>query len=515
MTDATQVPHNAGAAVMERLWAECGAADDAINAGYEALGVRAEDDSSNATTIRFTDVTLRDGQQQRTNEVTPEQRLEVFDQIVATGVDRIETGHLGNQEDREFAAALVGHIAQQEKADERYGRVKLQVLFGSQENLIQQGSDSLRQAFQRHYGDNWQEAMTDKVVVHVYDRIDPNLIGTANNIYTPEQSAARIHTAAQHATGRGFKHFSVSAEAATAVRPEDAVQFYRFLNQALLDSGAETVNDNLANTYGYAPHENWNAAVLTVFNQAVKHGFGGNVTTSIHAHNDTEAAADFAMAAAVGGFDRVESTHIGMGERSGNVASVTFMARILEQARHRVIAEERPGIQESRIAHMAGSVGLRHTVRVDGQIMDNLTNWYDAGERIAGIFGPDAAYRWRRTSLGSPYTHDNGSGPHDAALAAAASRPVECPPDRNYEWMLAITAAMGRPESEAIAVGDPAAIDQVTVGNHMGGGKTQAIKEGRLQRAAPERVEEARRNFRARVCAIGEVARRGVIIRAA
>ncbi|HEX9153446.1 MAG TPA: hypothetical protein VF809_01360 [Candidatus Saccharimonadales bacterium] len=517
-----QAPYGGDQAMLECLWVEYDMTDrddakthPALTSGYEALDRLSDRAETDIPTIHFTDVTLRDGQQQRTNEVTMEQRIDVFDQIVSTGIDRIETGHLGNQEDREFTAALIERIARREKTDERYAQVKIQVLFGSQEHLIEQGSDALCEAFQRHYGEGWEKAMADKVVVHVYDRIDNNLINTASAPYTPMESATRVYRASQHALDKGFRHFSISAEAATAVEPEDAIQFYGYINHLLLANGATTVNDNLANTYGYSPNEAWNAASMTVFNQAVKHGFDGQVTTSVHAHNDTEASTDFAMSAAVAGFDRIEGTLIGMGERSGNTALVTFVARVLEQARHQNIAERRPEPRRSRIAQVAATVGLRRVVKMPEQIIDNLANLYPAGTSIAGIFGPDAIYRWHRTSLGSPYIHDNGSGPHDAALAAAASKPVECPPYNNYEWGLLLSATMGRPGAEDIAVGDPEAIDRVTVGNHMGGGKTRAIREGRLLRASAAEIAQARTNFREEIQAIGRIARTGVAIRAA
>jgi isopropylmalate/homocitrate/citramalate synthase len=517
-----QAPYGGDQAMLEDLWVEYdmtergdAEAHPALAAGYEALDSLSNGAETDIPTVHFTDVTLRDGQQQRTNEVTMEQRIGVFDQIVSTGIDRIETGHLGNQEDREFAAALIERIAQREETDERYARVKIQVLFGSQEHLIEQGSDALCEAFQQHYGKDWEKAMADKVVVHVYDRIDQNLINTASSPYSPMESATRIYHASQHAINKGFRHFSISAEAATAVKPEDAIQFYGYINHLLLANGAASVNNNLANTYGYSPNEAWNAASMTIFNQAVKHGFDGRVTTSVHAHNDTEASTDFAMSAAVAGFDRIEGTLIGMGERSGNTALVTFVARVLEQARHQNIAEQQPGSRRSRIAQAAAAVGLRRVVRMPEQVIANLANLYPAGSSIANTFGPDAFYRWHRTSLGSPYIHDNGSGPHDAALAAAASRPVECPPYNNYEWGLLLSAAMGRPGAEDIAVGDPEAIDKVTVGNHMGGGKTRAIREGRLSRASAAEIAQARADFREEICAIGRIARTGVAVRAA
>ncbi|MBP7835088.1 hypothetical protein KA025_03315, partial [Candidatus Saccharibacteria bacterium] len=77
--------------------------------------------------LRVCDVTLRDGQQQRTDEVSISQRVQVFDSIVNTGVDRVEIGHLANTIDQQLARKLVGHIANMENIDPRYKCVQLQV----------------------------------------------------------------------------------------------------------------------------------------------------------------------------------------------------------------------------------------------------------------------------------------------------------------------------------------------------------------------------------------------------
>lgn len=449
-----------------------------------------------SSTVYITDVTLRDGQQQRTNEVSAAERVAVFDSIVETGVDRVEIGHLGNKRaDQELAREIVYRVAQREAEDERYGRVKLQVLFGSQEELIKDGIGVLQEAFQTQYGDDWRKVMSDKVIVHVYDRIDEQLTNTSSNPYTQAQSAERISKAAEYALAAGFKHFSVSAEAATAVTPEEAIQFYRSINTYLVEQGAETVNDNLANTYGFSSNVWWNAQTLAIFNGAVKYGTRRGVTTSIHAHNDVDNAVDFAISAMVGGFDRVEGTINGMGERQGNVANIDVVARLAEAGRQ--MHEQQLTGRRSELAQAVGLSGLRRTVQLEAGIMQNLGNWYAAAERASAIFGPHAEYRFRRTAVGNPYAFDNGSGPHDQAMKAAIMDPVAHPPYRNYEWSLVPNAILGRELADRLAIGDPDAVRQVTVGNHAGGGSTDRILAGTIdvERAAPELVAEAERNL--------------------
>ncbi|MET0779710.1 MAG: hypothetical protein ABWY71_02650 [Candidatus Saccharimonadales bacterium] len=478
------------------IWAANGmqAQHPAIGAGSREL-IRQQNYPEQVESIVYvTDVTLRDGQQQRIDPVTVEQRVDVFDKIITTGVDRVEIGHLGNEVDREFAAAVVQRVAQREREDERYGRAKLQVLFGSQEDLIEKGTAALRDAFEATYGEGWQEVMAEKTIIHVYDRLDDNLTSASTTPYNHQESAHRVSVAAQHAVNAGFKHFSISAEAATAVPPEDAIQFYRSVTQHLVDQGVATVNTNLANTYGYSRNQNWNTATMAIFNAAIKYGFPeGVVSTSIHTHNDVDNAVDFAVGAVVAGFDRVEGTIVGMGERAGNVGNTDVVARLLEAARHD--HEATLGQQESYIAGLAGRAALRRTVRLDQAVIDNIGNTYAAAESVARTFGRHAEYRWLRSAAGNPYAHDNGSGPHDQLMAAAVMKPDKHPPYRNYEWFLALTGIFGRPLADELAIGDHEAAKQVTVNNNAGGGKSNMLVSGELAWPDAGVVDRAKQKY--------------------
>lgn len=465
------------------------------------------------STVFITDVTLRDGEQQRIDNVTPEQRIEVFDHTVSTGVGRVEIGHLGNAVDQDFARKLVRHIAEQEKTNPRYGEIKLQVLFGSQTEIIEQGTGVLREAFQEVYGDNWERVMADRVVVHVYDRIHEELSGTSSQPYTPGRAAERVVEAAKIAQNAGFKHFSVSGEAATATTPEVAIQFYRSVMDELFRGGAETINVNLANTYGYSPYQFWNTETLIMFNAAVKHGYKqGAVTTTIHTHNDVNNAADQSVRAIIAGFDGVEGTLIGMGERVGNACSIDVIARVLEAARHKHEIELTD--QMSRMAEYAGRFALARTVTLAPELIDNLHNTYAAAQAVAKIYGEHAQFRFEHSFLGNPYQFDNGSGPHDQALAAAVMRPNVHHPYQTYEWSTAVAALMGNELAARIAVGDLRAAQEVTVGGHAGGRKTRLLLEGDLPRTPTrEETDEAQRQFTDYLGGILQNVRGGVVMR--
>jgi hypothetical protein len=198
-----------------------------------------------------------------------------------------------------------------------------------------------------------------------------------------------------------------------------------------------------------------------------------------------------------------------MGERSGNVATVDVVYRQLEQAMAALNAESKP---ISKIARRISSAVLSRTVAMDPQIANNLKNWNTASENISRIFGPHAEFRWQRTIIGNPYKYDNGSGPHDQAMAAAISDPVNHPPYKHYQWGLVPGSMMGVKIADLLAIGDPEAIDSVTVANYAGGRKTQMIKNGEIKRAPEAEIEIARRNFEKLKFNIAERALSGVRI---
>ncbi|MEK7152468.1 MAG: hypothetical protein AAB834_00845, partial [Patescibacteria group bacterium] len=140
---------------------------------------------------------------------------------------------------------------------------------------------------------------------------------------------------------------------------------------------------------------------------------------------------------------------------------------------------------------------LSRVVQLDPGSVPHLHRWYDAANRVAEIFGPDANFRWEQTPVGNPYAHDNGSGPHDRVMKSAIEDPESFPPYKTYEWKIVPHSILGRPDTDLLAIGDPGAIRRVTVGNHAGGGATQAVLEGEadLKRAAPAVIERARHNF--------------------
>lgn len=430
--------------------------------------------------IYFTAVDLRDGEQQRKRyDVMPiEDRIAVFDQIVNAGIGRVEIGHLGNPHDVEFARALVQHIDQQAEAgDERYETVELQALFGSQMDRTS-GIEAL---------DGFDK---DRVIVHVYDRVSPGLRGLAAKPYSIEESAGRVADAALDFAERGYTKFSISGEGTVdpEIMPRQAAdQFYIPVIDRLTEAGSTNININLPNTFGSSPGGEWGEAGMRVFNDRVKDAHP-DVTTSIHVHNDHNSATEVAMAAIRAGFDSVEGTMIGMGERSGNVALVDVMTVLLEDGRQQLEVQRRWHVA-SHAAKTAVMASLWHSRSIDAAMMRHLTHWHQAGTTISAIY--DTTNRWERTSLGNPDAYDAGSGPHAHANREYLHDPVRNPLWRNYGRIALVHAMMGRPEAQQIISVNRGRLREISLLTHAAGGSSHQMHGEEVVECSEERRHQA------------------------
>lgn len=440
----------------------------------------------NRQPISFTEVTLRDGEQQdKAHAVTPvEDRLEVFDQIVSTGIDRIEIGHLGNPHDQSFARALVTHIADKSAAgDERYDRVDLQVLFGSQQDKLEAGIAAL-EGFDPH-----------RVVVHVYDRVSPNLLNLASEPYSARQSAIRVLEVAQMALERGFTRFSVSGEG--TVDPDLSVdealdEFYLPLISWLQNGGAQDINVNLPNTFGSSLMGEWDESGMRRFNERVKE-FSPEVTTSIHVHNDHNSAVEVAWAALLAGIDRAEGTMNGMGERSGNMDITDLGVRATESARAEV--EFRHKMERDRFAGRAAvKASIWDERYLDENILRNSDNWFTAAQTIAEIYGTQN--RFYKSSLGNPEAYGAGAGPHAQANKEFLIDPVNKPLWRNYGRAAIEHAIWGRPEAWQIIEVDRERIKRITLETHAAGNSNEAVWSDSIEECSEQARQQAIANAR-------------------
>lgn len=414
--------------------------------------------------IYFVDVTQRDGEQMRIDEVEVRERLDAFDALASTGIKTFEIGHLGNGTDQTYAEALVQHI----NKNSDYDDISLQVLFGSQSEIVTNGLQ-------------WLEGFDkDRVVVHVYDRLDENMRDLAANYYSFQESADRVSSAIDIACENGFRRFSVSGEGATGASVGDAMQYYAAILKHCEEKEEDLeVNVNLPSTNGSSAVGTWRSDELESFNSVIKNQFP-TATTSIHAHNDFGSAVEFSVQAVMAGFDKVEGTLIGMGERTGNVSLGDVAMRLIEIAK----AEKGPNVAKS-----IGRTALFETRTLPIEMVQMMGNFYSASQEIAQIYG--VQHRFERTAFGDPEAYNAGCGPHDQASARALEDPVRWPLYKSYIPRALADAILGRPQALAIIKAEPEAIRDITINGHAAGGSTFKIENDEIELASVERRNEA------------------------
>lgn len=414
--------------------------------------------------IYFVDVTQRDGEQMRIDEVDIEDRIEAFDALASTGIKTFEIGHLGNDTDQAYTQRLVEHVISREEYDD----ISLQVLFGSQAEIVADGIASLN-GFDK-----------DRIVVHVYDRLDENMRDLASEYYDRDESARRVCSAIDIAYENGFRRFSVSGEGATGASVGDAMQYYgAILRHCGQKDEKIAVNVNLPSTNGSSAAGVWRPDELEAFNSVIKNQFP-KTTTSIHAHNDFGSAVEFSVQAVRAGFDKVEGTLIGMGERTGNVSLGDVAMRLLEIAR----SESDPIVAKS-----LGRNALFGSRVLPGDMVNQFDQFYGASQRVAEIY--DVHHRFERTALGDPEAYNAGCGPHDQASARALQDPVRWQLYKNYIPRALVDATLGRPEAIGIIRAEPDAIRDITINGHAAGGSTERIVTESIDHATIEQREQA------------------------
>lgn len=466
----------------------------------------------NTGVIKFTDATLRDGEQCGVAEISTQKRVEVFDRIVSTGIDVIEVGHGGNETDWNLVQALVKHTRQNPS---KYEDVKIQILFGSQPDIITKRADKLAELL--------TEEEKDKFVFHVYDREDEHLRGLATEEYSREESADKVAKAIAIARGRGFNNFSISGEGATGSTPEEAAKFYNKVIQQVFENNPEEIgyfNVNLANTYGKTMGEDtaWGRQNFANFTQSVrsvakKSGRKNPISLSIHSHNDYGTAVGSSIMALECGFDRVEGTMFGMGERLGNVALCDVVLGLTERARESV---------QNQASFFAGRV-------VCSKLVEGVGNWHQACQEIAELYSfknrgeHDAFFKLKRevaasnpeiiitteafrrlhaTAFGNPSAFEAGSGPHDHGTKGHLEKPERTPGWQQYLYSAIVRAIMGDPNAKRVIEFDPELAKEITTDKHTGGGSTAKITEGNIAFASKESYDKACADARRLVGAI-------------
>jgi 2-isopropylmalate synthase len=234
-------------------------------------------------TIDIFDTTLRDGEQAPGNSMSPEQKIELFKAIDATGAQYIEAG-FPSASDRDyetvaeivrlprrsvttvFARATVGDIDRAVEATGGDPRVQLQLLLTGSEVHAEHKRRSSAQELEKE-----------------------------------------ITGAVEYASSLGVSEIALGYEDSSRAGDE----FLRRMVEAGVGAGGNTVV--LADTVGQATPERIAALV-----RSVRAWCGPDVKISLHCHNDLGLSLANALAGIAAGADVVQGTLCGLGERTGN-----------------------------------------------------------------------------------------------------------------------------------------------------------------------------------------------------
>ncbi|MBD1875496.1 2-isopropylmalate synthase [Nodosilinea sp. FACHB-131] len=271
---------------------------------------------------------LRDGNQALIEPMSVEQKLRMFELLVAIGFKEIEVAFPSASEtDFNFVRRL---IEENRVPDD----VEIQVLTQAREDLIRRTFDSLEGA--------------KRAIVHVYNATAP----VFRRVVFRNDSAATIALAVKAATlirdlaaerPATQWRFEYSPE----VFSQTELEFARDICNAVLEVWQPTPDRkaiiNLPATV--------ESATPNVFADQVewmhRHlAYRDSVDLSVHNHNDRGCAIAAAELGQMAGADRVEGCLFGNGERTGNVDIVTLALNLYTQGIH-------PGLDFSRINEVA------------------------------------------------------------------------------------------------------------------------------------------------------------------
>lgn len=237
-------------------------------------------------TVLLFDTTLRDGEQMPGISLNTDEKVQIAKQLERLGVDIIEAG---------FPVASPGDFASVAAVSRAVSRCSVCALARMTQRDIDRAWEALRYA--------------QKPRLHV--------LGAASDLHlqyklqmTREQALKRTREMVAYA-----KTFCQDIE----FSPEDAtrsdVEYLIDVYNAAIDAGATTIN--IPDTVGIATPDEFGRLVKTVLSRLHK---PGEVTVSVHCHNDLGLGVANSLAGVTNGARQIECTINGFGERTGNAA---------------------------------------------------------------------------------------------------------------------------------------------------------------------------------------------------
>jgi 2-isopropylmalate synthase len=271
---------------------------------------------------------LRDGNQALIEPMNRQQKLAMFDLLVAIGFKEIEVAFpSASQTDFDFVRDLI-------EGDRIPDDVTIQVLTQARDHLIQRTFESLKGA--------------KRAIVHVYNATSPIFRQTVFKLDQPETiqlavNAAKLIQSLANEHPETDWRFQYSPETFTATE----LDFAKDICDAVLDVWQPTPDHkaiiNLPATVEVST-PNCFADQVEWMHRHIK--YRQNIVLSVHTHNDRGCAIAAAELAQLAGADRVEGCLFGNGERTGNVDLVTLALNLYTQGIH-------PGLDFSQINTVA------------------------------------------------------------------------------------------------------------------------------------------------------------------
>ncbi|WP_089024731.1 2-isopropylmalate synthase [Actinomyces vulturis] len=336
---------------------------------------------------RWLSTDLRDGNQSLITPMSPDQKLLLFNELVACGFKEIEVGFpSASDNDVRFIRTLIDRALVPDD-------VTISVLTQAREDLINQTVDCLHGLPQ--------------ATIHVYNAISPQfrrmVFGMSKDnvcdlaVNATQMIAARVAKVLDPSMAVGLEYspeLVVDAEPEFALRicSEVARTWRRSQEGELIINLPATVERTTPNVF--ADYVEWISTNLADRD---------SLCLSVHPHNDRGCAVAAAELAMLAGADRIEGCLFGHGERTGNVDLVTLALNLLSQGinpeldfsaidRVRSVVEECTSIEVPARAPYAGD--LVYT-SFSGSHQDAIRKGFaDRAREVQANGGRDASVPW-------------------------------------------------------------------------------------------------------------------------
>jgi len=251
-------------------------------------------------------VDLRDGNQALIDPMTPPQKLEMFEMLVAVGFKQIEVGFpAASQTDFDFVRKLITE-------DRIPEDVTIQVLTQARKELIDRSYEALKGV--------------KKAIVHVYNSTSTVQREQVFKLSKEEIKQIAINGATWVKEGAEKQpetewQFQYSPESFTGTEIDYAVEVCNAVVDVWQPSPDQKIILNLPATVEVAT-PNVYADQIEWFCDHIKQR--DSVIVSLHTHNDRGCGVAASELGVLAGADRVEGTLLGNGERTGNMDIVTM-----------------------------------------------------------------------------------------------------------------------------------------------------------------------------------------------